>query len=79
MECNITFHSRVLHPEGNGILMKKGNENLTPMACRKIKERVFNYEIVPDRRLVFIDFAKRIGGSRNPVNHAQGPLAQEVF
>ncbi len=59
--------------------IENGRENLTQMACRKIKEMMFNYEIVPGQRLVFIDFAKRLGVSRTPVNNALTLLAQEGF
>jgi len=41
--------------------MKAGDENLTQMAYRKIKEMMFNYPIVPGQRLVFVDFAERLG------------------
>jgi DNA-binding GntR family transcriptional regulator len=54
-------------------------ENLTQMAYRKIKEMMFNYQIVPGQRLVFIDFARRLGVSRTPVNNALNLLAQEGF
>ncbi len=59
--------------------IENGRENLTQMAYRKIKEMMFNYEIVPGQRLVFIDFAKRLGVSRTPVNNALTLLAQEGF
>ena len=58
---------------------RNGNENLTQMAYRKIKEMMFNYEIVPGQRLVFIDFANRLGVSRTPVNNALNLLAKEGF
>ena len=59
--------------------MGSPGENLTQMAYRKIKEMMFNYEIVPGQRLVFIDFAKRLGVSRTPVNNALNLLAREGF
>jgi DNA-binding GntR family transcriptional regulator len=59
--------------------MKAGDENLTQMAYRKIKEMMFNYQIVPGQRLIFIDFAERLGVSRTPVNNALSILANEGF
>ena len=64
-------------PEDEDLIGPK--ENLTQMAYRKIKEMMFSYEIVPGQRLVFIDFAKRLGVSRTPVNNALNLLAQEGF
>lgn len=63
----------------DGNSMNSGNENLTQMAYRKIKELMFNYEIVPGQRLIFIDFAKRLGVSRTPINNALSLLAKEGF
>jgi DNA-binding GntR family transcriptional regulator len=57
----------------------RGNKNLTQMVYRKIKEMMFNYQIVPGQRLVFIDLAKRLGVSRTPVNNALSILANEGF
>jgi DNA-binding GntR family transcriptional regulator len=59
--------------------MKDGDENLTQMAYRKIKEMMFNYQIVPGQRLIFVDFAERLGVSRTPVNNALSILANEGF
>jgi len=56
-----------------------GDKNLTQMAYRKIKEMMFNYEIVPGQRLIFVDLARRLGVSRTPVNNALGILANEGF
>lgn len=55
------------------------DKNLTQMVYRKIKEMMFNYQIVPGQRLVFIDLAKKLGVSRTPVNNALGILANEGF
>lgn len=55
------------------------DKNLTQMAYRRIKEMMFNYEIVPGQRLIFIDLAKRLGVSRTPVNNALSILANEGF
>ena len=55
------------------------DQNLTQMAYRRIKEMMFNYEIVPGQRLIFNDFAKRLGVSRTPVNNALSILANEGF
>jgi DNA-binding GntR family transcriptional regulator len=49
------------------------------MAYRKIKEMMFDYDIVPGQRLVFVDFAERLGVSRTPVNNALSILASEGF
>jgi DNA-binding GntR family transcriptional regulator len=57
----------------------RGEGNLTQMAYRKIKEMMFDYEIVPGQRLIFVDFAKRLGVSRTPVNNALSILANEGF
>jgi len=57
----------------------RGDKNLTQMVYRKIKEMMFNYQIVPGQRLVFIDLAKRLGVSRTPVNNALSILANEGF
>ena len=56
-----------------------GERSLTQMAYRKIKDMMFNYEIIPGQRLVFVDLAKKIGVSRTPVNHALSILASEGF
>ena len=56
-----------------------GDKNLTQMAYRKIKEMMFNYDIVPGQRLIFVDFAERLGVSRTPVNSALSILANEGF
>lgn len=55
------------------------DKNLTQMAYRKIKEMMFNYDIVPGQRLIFVDFAERLGVSRTPVNNALSILANEGF
>ncbi len=55
------------------------DKNLTQMAYRRIKEMMFNYEIVPGQRLIFVDLAKRLGVSRTPVNNALSILANEGF
>jgi DNA-binding GntR family transcriptional regulator len=56
-----------------------GEKNLTYMAYQKIKEMMFNYEIIPGQRLIFVDFAKRLKVSRTPVNNALNILANEGF
>jgi len=56
-----------------------GDQNLTQMAYRRIKEMMLNYDIVPGQRLIFGDFAKRLGVSRTPVNNALSILANEGF
>jgi DNA-binding GntR family transcriptional regulator len=56
-----------------------GEENLTQMACRKIKALMLNYEIVPGQRLLSFDLAKRLGVSRTPVTNALNSLATEGF
>lgn len=55
------------------------DKNLTQMVYRKIKEMMFNYEIVPGQRLIFVDLAKKLGVSRTPVNNALSILANEGF
>lgn len=57
----------------------KTDGNRTQMAYRKIKEMMFNYYIVPGQRLIFVDFANRLGVSRTPINNALGILANEGF
>ena len=57
----------------------RGDENLTQMAYRKIKEMMLNYDIIPGQRLVFVDLAERLGVSRTPVNNALSILANEGF
>ncbi len=49
------------------------------VAYRKIKEMMFDYEIVPGQRLVLIDLANRLEVSRTPINNALNLLAQEGF
>ena len=56
-----------------------GDQNLTQMAYRKIKEMMLRYDIVPGQRLIFVDLAKKLGVSRTPVNNALGILANEGF
>jgi DNA-binding GntR family transcriptional regulator len=70
----------MLNNRENSKKMQLGDDqNLTQMAYRRIKEMMFNYEIVPGQRLIFNDFAKRLGVSRTPVNNALGILANEGF
>ncbi|NWG02622.1 MAG: GntR family transcriptional regulator [Syntrophaceae bacterium] len=57
----------------------KTDGNRTQMAYRKIKEMMFNYDIVPGQRLIFVDFANRLGVSRTPINNALSILANEGF
>jgi DNA-binding GntR family transcriptional regulator len=57
----------------------RSEENLTQMAYRKIKEMMLNYDIIPGQRLIFVDFANRLGVSRTPVNNALSILANEGF
>lgn len=57
----------------------KANGTRTQMAYRKIKEMMFNYDIVPGQRLIFVDFANRLGVSRTPINNALSILANEGF
>ena len=56
-----------------------GDQNLTQMAYRKIKEMMLHYDIVPGQRLIFVDLAKKLGVSRTPVNNALSILANEGF
>lgn len=55
------------------------DKNLTQRVYRKIKEMMFNYDIVPGQRLIFVDFAERLGVSRTPINNALHILASEGF
>jgi len=57
----------------------KTDGNRTQMVYRKIKEMMFNYDIVPGQRLIFVDFADRLRVSRTPINNALGILANEGF
>jgi DNA-binding GntR family transcriptional regulator len=57
----------------------KADGTRTQMAYRKIKEMMFNYDIVPGQRLIFVDFANRLGVSRTPINNALSILANEGF
>jgi DNA-binding GntR family transcriptional regulator len=57
----------------------RGDENLTQMAYRKIKEMMLNYDIVPGQRLIFVDLARRLAVSRTPVNNALSILGNEGF
>lgn len=57
----------------------KEEKNLTQMVYDRIKEMMFNYEIVPGQRLIFNDLAKLMGVSRTPVNNALSILANEGF
>jgi DNA-binding GntR family transcriptional regulator len=59
--------------------ISEGQKNLTQIAYGKIKEMMLNYDIVPGQRLIFDDFAKRLGMSRTPVNSALTILANEGF
>jgi DNA-binding GntR family transcriptional regulator len=58
---------------------QNGDKNLTQMAYRKFKEMMFNYDIVPGQRLIFVDFAERLGVSRTPINNALHILSSEGF
>ncbi len=57
----------------------KEAKNLTLTAYDKIKQMMFNYDIVPGQRLVFVDLAKQLNVSRTPVNNALSILAKEGF
>jgi len=57
----------------------RDEKNLTQVVYGRIKEMMFNYEIVPGQRLVFNDLAKLMGVSRTPVNNALSILAKEGF
>jgi len=59
--------------------MLNGEKNLTQVVYKQIKEMMLNYEIIPGQRLIFNDFAKRLGVSRTPVNNALSILASEGF
>ena len=53
--------------------------NLTLAAYESIKDMMFNYDLVPGQRLVFVDLAKQLGVSRTPVNNALSILAKEGY
>ncbi|SLM32578.1 putative Transcriptional regulator, GntR family [Desulfamplus magnetovallimortis] len=55
------------------------HRNLTLHVYDQIKEMMFNYDIVPGQRLVFVDLAKALGVSRTPVNNALSILAKEGY
>lgn len=57
----------------------KGQKNLTLAVYDRIKEMMFNYDIVPGQRLVFVDLAEQLGVSRTPVNNALSILAKEGY
>ncbi|MBF0303545.1 MAG: GntR family transcriptional regulator [Desulfamplus sp.] len=57
----------------------KDAKNLTLTAYNKIKQMMFDYDIVPGQRLVFVDLAKQLNVSRTPVNNALSILAKEGF
>ncbi len=57
----------------------KGHKNLTLAAYDIIKEMMFNYDIIPGQRLVFVDLANQLGVSRTPINNALSILAKEGY
>jgi DNA-binding GntR family transcriptional regulator len=57
----------------------KKQKNLTLSVYYRIKQMMFNYDIVPSQRLVFVDLAKQLGVSRTPVNSALCILAKEGY
>lgn len=57
----------------------KGQNGLTLFVYDRIKEMMFNYDIVPGQRLVFVDLAKQLNVSRTPVNNALCILAKEGY
>lgn len=57
----------------------KGHKNLTLAAYDTIKEMMFNYDIIPGQRLVFVDLANQLGVSRTPINNALSILAKEGY
>lgn len=57
----------------------KTQKNLTLSVYYRIKQMMFNYDIVPSQRLVFVDLAKQLGVSRTPVNSALSILAKEGY
>lgn len=63
--------------QAEAILAK--DKNLTRMAYRWIKQMMFDYDIVPGQRLIFVDLARRLRVSRTPVNNALSILANEGF
>ena len=40
---------------------------------------MFNYDIIPGQRLVFVDLARQLGVSRTPINNALSILAKEGY
>jgi len=54
-------------------------QNLNDKAYERIKQMMFNYELVPGQRLTFADLADKLGVSRTPVNNALTILAKEGF
>jgi len=57
----------------------RGEKNLTLMVYDRVKEMMFNYDIIPGQRLVFVDLARQLNVSRTPVNNALSILAKEGF
>jgi len=57
----------------------KEARNLTLTAYDQIKQMMFDYDIVPGQRLVFVDLAKQLNVSRTPVNNALSILAKEGY
>lgn len=54
-------------------------KNLTLTVYDQIKQMMFDHNIVPGQRLVFVDLAKQLNVSRTPVNNALGILAKEGY
>jgi len=71
----VSFDRYETEPQGG----ESGKGNLVQLVYERIREMMFNYEILPGQRLVFNDLAQRLQVSRTPVNNALGILASEGF
>ena len=66
----------MLQKKKNGSKPAKNSHSFTDEAYRRIKQLIFNQEVVPGQKLVYDDLAKKLQMSRTPIINALNRLEQ---
>jgi len=66
----------MLQKKKNGPKPAKNSHSFTDEAYRRIKQLIFNQEVVPGQKLVYDDLAKKLKMSRTPIINALNRLEQ---
>jgi len=66
----------MLQKKKNGPKPTKNSHSFTDEAYRRIKQLIFNQEVVPGQKLVYDDLAKKLEMSRTPIINALNRLEQ---